>query len=120
MSHYVDGFVTPVPKKNLDKYRKVAKEAGQVWLEYGALQFVECRGDDVPEGKKTSFPMSVQLKDDEVVFFSYVVYRDRQHRDEVMKKVMADPRMQPNEDNMPFDGSRMIFGGFETIVEMEA
>lgn len=119
MALYVDGFVTPLPKKNIPKYRKVAKLASKVWLEYGALEFVECVGDDVPEGKKTSFPMAVKLKNDEVVCFSYAIYKNRKHRDAVMKKIMADPRMQSPE-MMPFDGSRMIFGGFKQLVSAKA
>ena len=120
MAHYVDGFVVPVPKRNLDAYRKMAEQAGKLWLEQGALQYWECTGDDVKPGKVTSFPQSVQLKDDEIVVFSWIVYKSREHRDTVNAKVMDDPRMKKMMDpkNMPFDGMRMFWGGFKTIVEM--
>lgn len=116
---YVDGFVVPVPKKNMDAYRKLSRAAGKVWMECGALEYIECVGDDVPSGKITSFPLSVKAKKDEVVVFSWIVYKSRKHRDAVNKKAMADPRiaeMGPN--NMPFDGKRMIYGGFKTIVDL--
>jgi uncharacterized protein YbaA (DUF1428 family) len=93
MAHYVDGFVLPVPKKKLAAYRAMARKAGKVWREHGALQYVECMADDVKPGKHTSFPQSVKLKPGEVVFFSYVVYKSRQQRDRVMAKVMKDPRL---------------------------
>jgi uncharacterized protein YbaA (DUF1428 family) len=118
---YVDGFVLPVPKKNLDAYRKLARLAGKVWLEHGALEFRECVADDVKPGKWTSFPQSVKLKPDEVVVFSYIVYRSRAARDKINKKVMEDPRlndMMAGKD-MPFDGKRMIYGGFETLVDLK-
>ena len=118
MAHYVDGFVVPVPKRNLDAYRKMAEQAGKLWLEQGALQYWECTGDDVKPGKVTSFPQSVQLKDDEIVVFSWIVYKSREHRDTVNAKVMDDPRMKKMMDpkNMPFDGKRMFWGGFKTFV----
>lgn len=116
---YVDGFVLPVPKKNVDAYRRFSRKAGKVWKEYGALEYIECVGDDVPPGKITSFPLSVKLKKDEVVVFSWIVYKSRKHRDSVNKKVMADPRIaKMGPDNMPFDGKRMIFGGFKPIVSL--
>ena len=115
---YVDGFVVAVPKQNLEAYKKMARTAGEVWKEHGALAYVECLGDDVPYGELTSFPRAVQAKDDEVVVFSWATYKDRKTRDEVMKKVMDDPRMKGQMDNMPFDGKRMIFGGFESFVEL--
>jgi len=120
MAHYVDGFVVPVPSKNLDAYRHMAERAGKVWLEYGALQYWECVGDDVKPGKVTSFPQAVQLKEDEVVVFSWIVYRSREHRDEVNAKVMADPRLKDMMDtkSLPFDGMRMFWGGFSTLVEL--
>jgi uncharacterized protein YbaA (DUF1428 family) len=120
MAHYVDGFVLPVPKKKLAAYRAMARKAGKVWREHGALQYVECMADDVKPGKHTSFPQSVKLKPGEVVFFSYVVYKSRQQRDRVMAKVMKDPRLADMMDpkNMPFDGKRMFWGGFKTVVEM--
>ncbi|TIP27875.1 MAG: DUF1428 family protein [Mesorhizobium sp.] len=115
---YVDGFVLAVPKANLDAYKELAKTAGAVWKEHGALAFVECVGDDVPYGEVTSFPRAVQAKDDEVVVFSWAVYESRQSRDAVMAKVMADPRMDADWSAMPFDGKRMIFGGFQPFVEL--
>lgn len=115
---YVDGFVIAVPKQNLDAYRSLAHKSGEVWKEHGALAYVECIGDDVPYGNLTSFPRAVQAKDDEVVVFSWIVYESRQKRDAVNAKVMADPRIKDTMSNMPFDGKRMIFGGFETMMQM--
>jgi uncharacterized protein YbaA (DUF1428 family) len=116
--NYVDGFVLPVPKKNLDAYKKMARLARKVWLDHGALDYVECMGDDVPKGKLTSFPMSVKLKKSEVVFFSWATYKNRKHRDQVMKKVMQDQRMLDfDSKKMPFDGKRMFWGGFKTVVK---
>jgi uncharacterized protein YbaA (DUF1428 family) len=116
---YVDGFVVPVPKKNLQAYRKMAQKAGKVWMDHGALEYVECVADDVKPGKRTSFPQSVKLKPDEVVVFSYIVYKSRTQRDRINKKVMKDPRLASMMDPkaMPFDGKRMFFGGFKTLVE---
>ncbi|RZK99587.1 MAG: DUF1428 domain-containing protein [Rubrivivax sp.] len=118
MAHYVDGFVVPVPKAKLDEYRKVAETAGKVWKEHGALQYWECVADDVKPGKLTSFPQSVQLKDDEVVVFSWILYNTREERDVINAKVMADERLKKEMDNMPFDGARMFWGGFKSIVEL--
>jgi uncharacterized protein YbaA (DUF1428 family) len=115
---YVDGFVLAVPKANLDAYKKVASDAGEVWKEYGALDYVEAVADDVPYGEVTSFPRAVQAKDDEIVVFSWVTYESRARRDEILAKVMADPRMQADMSKMPFDGKRMIYGGFQPIVEL--
>lgn len=116
---YVDGFVLPVPKKNLEKYRRVAAMAGKVWMEYGALAYVECAADDVKTGKLTSFPQSVKLKKGETVVFSWIVYKTRAHRDSVNKKVMKDSRINGmGPDLMPFDAKRMIYGGFKAIVEL--
>jgi uncharacterized protein YbaA (DUF1428 family) len=114
---YVDGYVVPVPTANKDQYRRVAEAAAAVFKENGALSVVECWGDDVPEGKLTSFPMAVQRKPDETVVFSWVTWPSKAVRDQGMKKVMEDPRMQPETNPMPFDGKRMIFGGFEVIVK---
>jgi uncharacterized protein YbaA (DUF1428 family) len=116
---YVDGFVLPIPDKNLDAYRKMARLSAKVWLEHGALHYVECRGDDVKPGKLTSFPQAVKLKPGETVWFSWIVYKSRQHRDAVMAKVMADPRMAATMDpkNMPFDGRRMFWGGFAAEID---
>lgn len=115
---YVDGFVLAVPKANLDAYKQLAETAGAVWKEHGALAFVECIGDDVPYGEVTSFPRAVQAKEDEVVVFSWAVYESRQSRDAVMAKVMADPRMKSDLSAMPFDGKRIIFGGFQPFIEL--
>ena len=119
MPKYVDGFVLPVPKKKLDAYRRMAQKAGKVWIEHGALEFVECVADDVKPGKTTSFPQSVKLKAGEVVVFSYITYKSRAQRDRVNKKVMADPRLKDMMDmkDMPFDAKRMIFGGFSVLVQ---
>jgi uncharacterized protein YbaA (DUF1428 family) len=114
---YVDGFVAAVPAANREKYRKHAEVGAIVFKEHGALKVVECWGDDVPEGKVTSFPMAVKRKEDEVVVFSWIIWPSRQARDAGMKKVMADPRVQPDVNPMPFDGQRLIYGGFEPIVE---
>ena len=114
---YVDGFVLAVPTVNRDAYVKVATEAAAVFKEHGALKFVDCWGDDVPDGEVTSFPMAVKCRDDETVVFSWIVWPSRGARDAGTEKAMADPRMQKQMSDMPFDGKRMIFGGFETIVE---
>ncbi len=114
---YVDGFVIPVPRDKLDAYKKMAELGRDVWMELGALSYVETVADDTPVGEHTSFPRSVQLKDDEVVVFSWITYESREARDAIMKKVMEDPRMKPDMDNMPFDGKRMVYGGFKAIVE---
>jgi uncharacterized protein YbaA (DUF1428 family) len=115
---YVDGFVLPVPKKNIEAYRKLARKAGKIWREHGALEYRECVGDDVPRGKVTSFPQSVKLKPNEVVWFSYIVYKSRRHRDAVNKKVMSDPRIaNMGGEKVPFDSKRMIYGGFKVSVD---
>lgn len=115
---YVDGFVIAVPKASVEAYKKMATLGRDVWMEHGALSYVECVGDDVPYGELTSFPRAVQAKDDEVVFFSWITYESREKRDEINKKVMSDPRMNAyGPDNMPFDGKRMIYGGFQSVVE---
>src|SRR6187401_439032 len=115
---YVDGFVVPVPTKNLKAYLAMAKKAGKVWKDHGALDYAECVADDVKVGKWTSFPRSVKLKRGETVVFSYIVYKSRAHRDKVMAKVMKDKRLASMMDPkaMPFDGKRMIYGGFKTAV----
>ena len=120
MPRYVDGFVLPVPKANLDAYRRMARKAGKVWMEYGALEYIECVSDDVKPGKVTSFPQAVKLKPDEVVVFSWIVYKSRSHRDSVNAKVMKDPRLASMMDPkaMPFDGKRMFWGGFKTMLEL--
>jgi uncharacterized protein YbaA (DUF1428 family) len=115
---YVDGFVVPVPKKNLQAYRRMAKTAGKVWRSHGALEFREYVADDVKVGKWTSFPRSVKLKYGETVVFSWIVYKSRAHRDRVNAKVMKDPRLAKmmNPKAMPFDGKRMIYGGFKLLL----
>jgi len=120
MAHYVDGFVVPVPTRNLDAYRQMAERAGKIWKEHGALQYVECIADDVKPGKVTSFPQAVQLKDDETVVFSWIVYESREQRDVINAKVMEDPRLKDMMDpkTMPFDGMRMFWGGFNTLLEL--
>jgi len=119
MGVYVDGFIVPVPKKNIEKYKKMAKLAGKVWKEYGALEYTECIADDVKPGKWTSFPQSVKLKPSEVVFFSWITYKSKAQRDRIMKQVMEDSRLKDmGPDMMPFDGKRMIYGGFQTAVSL--
>lgn len=118
MAKYIDGFVVPVPKKNLAAYRRMAQKIGKIWREHGALEYIESVADDVKSGKYTSFPQSVKLKSGEIVVFAYAVYKSRAHRDQVVKKVMSDPRTTALSDHkkMPFDGKRMFWGGFKTIV----
>jgi uncharacterized protein YbaA (DUF1428 family) len=115
---YVDGFVVPVPKKSMKAYLVMARKASKVWKDHGALDYAECVADDVKVGKWTSFPRSVKLKKGETVVFSYIVYRSRAHRDKVMAKVMQDKRLAAMMDPkaMPFDGKRMIYGGFKSAV----
>jgi len=119
MPRYVDGFIIPVPKKNLDAYRRLAEECAKIWREYGALEVRECVADDVKMGKLTSFPRSVQRKRSETVVCSWIVYKSRADRDRINAKVMKDPRMETmmKGEKLPFDGKRMIFGGFEVLVE---
>jgi uncharacterized protein YbaA (DUF1428 family) len=118
--NYVDGYVLPVPVKNLPTYWQQARKAGKVWRDHGALAFVECVADDVKPGKWTSFPQSVKLKAGETVVFSYIVFKSRAHRDRVNAKVMKDPRLADMMDPkaMPFDGKRMFWGGFKVSVDM--
>jgi uncharacterized protein YbaA (DUF1428 family) len=113
--NYVDGFVLAVPTAKREVYREHARTAAALFREHGALSVVECWGDDVPEGKLTSFPMAVQRQPDETVVFSWISWPSRAARDEGMKKFMADPRM-PGMADMPFDGKRMIYGGFEVLL----
>ena len=121
MSVYVDGYVIPVPKKNLAAYRRMARKFDALWIKHGALEVHECVADDVKPGKVTSFPQAVKLKPGEVVIFAWTIYKSRRHRDTVNKKVMADP-MMANVDpkSMPFDGKRMFWGGFKEIVSVKA
>ncbi|SRR5258706_5935158 len=120
MAHYVDGFVVPVPKNKIAAYTRMARIAGRVWREHGALEYRECIGDDVKSGKYTSFPQSVNLKKTEVVWFSWAVYRSRKDRDRVMAKVMTDPRLAKmmRGQALPFDGKRMFWGGFKVAVSL--
>jgi uncharacterized protein YbaA (DUF1428 family) len=117
---YVDGFVVPVPKKKLAAYRAMARKAGKVWREHGALEYRECVADDVKWGKRTSFPRSVKQKGNETVWFSFIVYKSRKDRDRVLAKVMKDKRLAAMMDpkRMPFDAKRMIFGGFKVVVDL--
>ena len=117
---YVDGFIVPVPRKKLDAYRRMARKAGKIWREHGALEFRECVADDVKPGKLTSFPQSVKLKPGEMVMFSWIVFKSRADRDRVNKKVMKDKRLANMMDPkaMPFDAKRMIYGGFKTLVDL--
>lgn len=114
---YVDGFVTPVPTAKRDAYLAHAQVVAVLFKECGATSVVECWGDDVPEGKLTSFPMAVKREPDETVVFSWVSWPSRAVRDEAWKKVMADPRMAPGSMEIPFDGKRIIYGGFEVLLE---
>jgi uncharacterized protein YbaA (DUF1428 family) len=114
---YVDGFVLPVPKAEWEEYLKNAELGCKIWMEHGALSYVEAEADDVPDGEITSFPLAVKKEAGETIVFSFVTYRSREHRDEVMKKVMADPRLQPGMQNMPAYMKRLIYGGFKVFVE---
>ena len=120
MAIYVDGFVVPVPRSRLDDYKKLARKAGKIWREHGALDYCECVADDVSPGKRTSFPRSVKLKPDEIVIFSWIAYKSRRDRDRINAKVMQDPRLAAmhDMDKMPFDGKRMFWGGFKTLVRI--
>lgn len=117
---YVDGYVLPVPKDKIDAYRQLAARAGAIWREHGALEYREWIAEDVKPGKQTSFPQSVQLKDGETVVFSWILFESRDHRDEVNAKAMSDPRLADMMDpaQMPFDGKRMFWGGFEPLVAL--
>jgi len=117
---YVDGFLVPVPKNNVQAYREMAQKCADIWREHGALQVCECIADDVKPGKLTSFPQSVDLKEDETVFFSWITYESRAKRDEVNDKVMKDPRMADmmKPETNPFDGKRLIYGGFERVIDV--
>lgn len=114
---YVDGFVLPVPKAEWEAYRKNAELGRVVWMDHGALSYVEARDDDVPDGEVTSFPLAVKKEEGDIIIFSYVTYKSREHRDEVMKKVMEDPRMKEGMENMPAYMKRLIYGGFQVFVE---
>jgi uncharacterized protein YbaA (DUF1428 family) len=113
---YVDGFVLPVPAKNIEAYKQFSAKAGAIWKEYGALEYVECLADDVKAGKVTSFPQAVKLEAEEVVVFSWIVYRSREDRDRINAAVMSDPRMKMDPQAMPFDGKRLFWGGFKVLL----
>lgn len=117
---YVDGFVVPVPKKRLKEYERLAKIAGKVWKEHGAVDYHECIADDVKPGKSTSFPQSVKLKKGEVVVFSWITYKSRKQRDKILKNVMKDERIKDQMDpkKLPFDARRMFWGGFKSFVDL--
>jgi uncharacterized protein YbaA (DUF1428 family) len=115
---YVEGFVAAVPAANKEAYRKHAAEAAPLFNEFGATRMVECWGDDVPDGKLTDFRRAVQAKEDEVVVFSWIEYPSKEVRDAANARIMSDPRMKAMGDTMPFDGKRMIFGGFAPILDI--
>ncbi len=119
MSHYIDGFVLPIPKNKIEEYRRIAGQACKIWMEHGALEYRECVGDDLEAKDMISFPQLASANAGETVVFAWIVYRSREHRDEVNAKVMADPRIHSmgDKDSMPFDCKRMAYGGFKTIVE---
>jgi uncharacterized protein YbaA (DUF1428 family) len=120
MPNYVDGFVLPIPNKNIKIYSAMARKCAKIWTEHGALAYFECISDDVSVGKVTSFPRSVKLKSGETAFFSFIIYKSRAERNRVNKAVMKDPRMAAmmKAQGMPFDGKRMIFGGFKSVVAL--
>ncbi len=119
MGKYVDSFLIPVPKTKLNEYQEMAQLSAKVWKEHGAIDYFECLADDAPLGEVTSFPRSVNLKDDEIVVFACITYKDREHRDQVNKKSMEDPRLSEMMDftKLPFDGKRMIWGGFKSFID---
>ncbi len=119
MARYVDGFVLPVPKRNLGAYRRMSQAAGKVWRKHGALEYRECVGDDMKVKMGVPFPRQIKLKPGETVVFSWIVYKSRAHRDRVNAKVMKDPRLAEMMDlkAMPFDCERMVYGGFKVLVE---
>ncbi len=115
---YVDGFVLPVPKKNLQAYRRIAQKAGRIWREHGALEYRECAGDDLNVKWGVPFPRRIKLKPGETVFFSWIVFKSRAHRDRVNAKVMKDPRLaNMDPKSLPFDCKRMVYGGFKVLVD---
>ena len=115
---YVDGFVVPVKKNRIEEYRTFSEKAGRLWKQHGALSYIECVADDVPMGKVTSFPQAVKLEPDEIVVFSWITYKSREDRDRINKLVMEDPSMKMEPSSWPFDGKRMIIGGFKTLLEL--
>lgn len=120
MSKYVDGYVLPVPKKNLRAYQKMAQKAGKIWMDHGALKYCECAGDDLAVKWGAPFPRQLKIKAGETVVFAFIVFKSRAHRDRVNAKVMKDPRLEcPDPKSMPFDCERMNYGGFKTIVDFD-
>lgn len=115
---YVDGFVIAVPKAKLEEYKALSQRMGQLWKQHGALHYVECVADDVPYGERTSFPRAVQATEDETVVFSWIVYASRAERDRINDLVMKDPTIAAGMGSVPFDMKRMIYGGFETMLEL--
>ena len=113
---YVDGFVLPVPAKNIDAYKQFSAKAGAIWKEHGALEYIECVADDVKAGKVTSFPQAVKLEADEVVVFSWIVYQSREDRDRINAAAMSDSRLKMDPQAMPFDGKRLFWGGFKVLL----
>jgi uncharacterized protein YbaA (DUF1428 family) len=118
MPRYADGFVLALPKKNLDAYRRVSRKAGKIWKEYGAIEYVECIGDDLKVKSALPFPRLAKLKAGEVVVFSWILYKSRAQRDRINKKIMRDPRLKLDVKTMPFDMNRMAYGGFEVLVDL--
>jgi uncharacterized protein YbaA (DUF1428 family) len=118
---YADGFLIPIPTKNIEAYRKLSTLAGKIWMEYGALDYKECVGDDLtPQGMSVNFPQLLGMKKNETVIFSWILYKNRKQRDTIMKKVMSDPRLANTPEAMPFDMKRMYVGGFDVLVDFEA
>lgn len=120
MARYVDGFVLPIPAENLADYRKIAQQAGEIWIEHGALAYYECAGDDLEHEHGTPFPRLANTRPGETVVFAFIVFESREARDRVNAKVMQDPRLACEPDRMPFDPKRMAYGGFTSIVELQA
>jgi uncharacterized protein YbaA (DUF1428 family) len=118
MARYVDGFVLPVPKKRLDDYRRISQKAGKVWKEHGALEYLECVGDDLKVKMGRPFPRMIKPKAGEAIVFSWIIYKSRAHRDRVNRKVMNDPRLKMDTQSMPFDLKRMVYGGFKVLVDL--
>jgi uncharacterized protein YbaA (DUF1428 family) len=114
---YVDGFVVPVPKRKLAAYRRLARKAGRIWREYGALEYRECVGDDLKVKGGVPFTRTVRLKRGETVVFAWITYKSRADRDRINAKVMKDPRLKMDVNAMPFDFKRMVYGGFKVLVE---
>lgn len=122
MARYVDGFVVPVPKRNVQTYRRMAQKAGRIWIEHGALEFRECVGDDLKVKGMPPFTHAARARSGETVFFSWIVYKSRAHRDRVNAKVMKDPRLADMMDPKvtPFDAKRMVYGGFRVLVDVQS